>query len=204
MRRAVKMTTNQFDLNVEYYQKLSFEYKFYRELFNQFGIKYGLPNLFDMIKNHFIVDDGYIGILSFDEEVVKFGIRVTNCEGEGTGQIVEVYFLNRSYPGTRLHISEKIKFHAIHIGDDFTFDDLKVLGYSKDEEYKFTSIAVSPKTVLRSFAQDIASLTKPIDKYTDYSKEELKAKFDKEYKQEFHQQFKKIYDDLIAIDKEMK
>lgn len=197
------MTTNQFDLNAEHYQKLSFEYKFYRELFNQFGIKYGLPNLFDQIKNHFIVDDGYIGILGFDTETVKYGIRVTNCEGEGTGQIVEVYFLNRCYPGTSLHISEKIKFHALHIADDFTFDNLKVLGYSTDKVYKVASINVSPKIILGSFAQDIKSLTKPIDKYTDYSKEDLKAKFDKEYKEDFKQQLEKLCNDVIAINKEM-
>lgn len=189
------MTTNSSDLDDKY--------KFYRNLFDQFGTEYGLPNLFDNIKNHFIVDDGYIGILGFDTEGVKFGIRVTNCEGEGTGQIVEVYFLNRSYPGTSLHISEKVKFHALHIGDDFTFDNLNVLGYSTDKVYKVASIVVSPRIILGSFAQDIKSLTKPIDKYTDYSKEEIKAKFDEEYKEDFKQQFEKIYNDLIAINKEM-
>ena len=179
------MTTNSSDLDDKY--------KFYRNLFDQFGTEYGLPNLFDHIKNHFIVDDGYIGILNFDKEENKFGIRVTNCEEEGTGQIVEVYFLNHLYPGTILHVSEKIVFHAIHFGEEFTFDALRTLGYIN--ENNINSILISPKTILYSFSQDIASLVNPSDEYIDYSEEEIKAKFNEEFKQ----QFSKILVDHVTI-----
>jgi hypothetical protein len=58
-----------------------------------------------------------------------------------------------------------------------------------------TTNLISPKTVLHSFSQDIASLVNPSDEYIDYSEEEIKAKFDEEFKQ----QFSKILVDHVTI-----